>query len=480
MKLLKVFISFFLFNSALFAQQSLTVKIFSPQNGTTGKTDSTAVVSSRNPQAGILFYASYLYKDNVAAISNPHIIGAFFQIYWSEIETSDSVYDWHALEAQMKPWLNAGKKIALRIMWSSSGYWPDPSAKKPTPQWVWNRGAKFAFHSQSNTEIPLIWDPIYQRYAIRFMKEAARKFDADTTILFLDVTPGAETNTYRFGTIDQQDPGFRQTFLSTVASDGRVFDDNLWVATVQSYIDSSAVIFRKLPLLVTLNRGGMPDGPNRLIDFGTYATARKFYVGQNGLKGSSYLTNSESKSAFLNWAAKTKLFFEMVAATGGSTGTLMEVMQAALRIQCSYLNVYAIDVLRGTVGHSSYDPEYESALQFGAAALSGVTTDIENGDDKRAMPIVFELHQNYPNPFNPETTIEYAIPSTEKGEMIKVTLKVYDVLGREVATLVDEYKRPGKYSSTFYALRSTLSSGVYFYQLVAGKFYQVRKAVLIR
>ncbi len=478
MKMLKMFISFFLFNLAVFAQQALNVKILSPQSGTTGKTDGTVVISSRNPKSGILFYASYLYKDNVAAVSNPHIIGALFQIYWSEVETSDSVYAWESLEAQMQPWLNAGKKIALRFMWSSSGYWPDPSAKTPTPQWVWNRGAKFAFHSASRTEIPLIWDPIYKRYAVRFMKEAARKFDADTTILFLDVTPGAETNPYRFGTIDQIDPDFRQRFRSATSSDGRVFEDSLWITTVQSYIDSSASIFGQLPLLVTLNRGGMPDGPNRLIDFGNYAAKRKFYVGQNGLKGSSYLTSSESKSAFLNWAAQTKLFFEMVAATGGTTGTLMEVMHAALRIRCSYLNVYAIDVLRGTVGHSSYDPEYENALQFGAAELKGVTTAIDENDDEKSIPAVFELHQNYPNPFNPETVISFSLPKPGS-----VKIKIYDVLGNEVRTLIDEERFAGKHNIYWNSTDNSgrrVASGIYFYTISADNFTQTKKMVLMK
>ncbi|MEW6507706.1 MAG: serine hydrolase [Bacteroidota bacterium] len=73
-------------------------------------------------------------------------------------------------------------------------------------------------------------------------------------------------------------------------------------------------------------------------------------------------------------------------------------------------------------------------------------------NETESQPTTYQLYQNYPNPFNPETTIEYEIPSNEKAEMIKVTLKVYDALGREVATLVDEYKRPGRYSSTLYVL----------------------------
>ena len=73
--------------------------------------------------------------------------------------------------------------------------------------------------------------------------------------------------------------------------------------------------------------------------------------------------------AFLDWSKRTKLFFEMVAGTGGRTGTLMEVMQAAERINCHYLNVYPEDVKRGTRGSSNFDPAFEAALQYGAERL---------------------------------------------------------------------------------------------------------------
>ena len=81
-----------------------------------------------------------------------------------------------------------------------------------------------------------------------------------------------------------------------------------------------------------------------------------------------------------------------------------------------------------------------------------------------------DLEQNYPNPFNPSTKIRYTIPnviaSGAKQSQL-VTLKVYDVLGNEVATLVDEYKSVGKYEANFNA--NALTSGIYFYKLqVAG------------
>ena len=88
-------------------------------------------------------------------------------------------------------------------------------------------------------------------------------------------------------------------------------------------------------------------------------------------------------------------------------------------------------------------------------------------------PNNFELYQNYPNPFNPSTTINYQIP---KGGM--VIIKIYDILGREIKTLVNGYKPAGRYNVTFNA--HNLASGVYIYQLKSGSFVASKKLVLIK
>ncbi len=88
-------------------------------------------------------------------------------------------------------------------------------------------------------------------------------------------------------------------------------------------------------------------------------------------------------------------------------------------------------------------------------------------------PLALSLEQNYPNPFNPVTTIKYQIP-----ELSFVILKVYDVLGREVVTLVNEEKQTGSYEVEFDA--TSLSSGIYFYRLQAGSFVETKKMVLIK
>ena len=94
-------------------------------------------------------------------------------------------------------------------------------------------------------------------------------------------------------------------------------------------------------------------------------------------------------------------------------------------------------------------------------------------DDKSYLPNKFKLYQNYPNPFNPTTEIRFQV-----AEAGVVTLKVFDVLGRAVATLVNEKKQPGEYNITWDA--GSLPSGVYFYRLQTAKFPSVRKMLLIR
>jgi hypothetical protein len=90
-----------------------------------------------------------------------------------------------------------------------------------------------------------------------------------------------------------------------------------------------------------------------------------------------------------------------------------------------------------------------------------------------SIPAKFSLEQNYPNPFNPETTISY-----EVSRRSHVVMKIFDLTGREVASLVDEVKEPGSYQVQWDA--RSMASGVYFYRLEAGSFKQTRKMTLVR
>ena len=102
----------------------------------------------------------------------------------------------------------------------------------------------------------------------------------------------------------------------------------------------------------------------------------------------------------------------------------------------------------------------------------GVTGNGEN-EITTSLPTEFSLSQNYPNPFNPSTVINYELPSSNF-----VTLKIYDLVGKEVATLMNEKLDAGRYTATFNG--SNLASGMYFYKISAGNFTFVKKMVLIK
>jgi hypothetical protein len=90
-----------------------------------------------------------------------------------------------------------------------------------------------------------------------------------------------------------------------------------------------------------------------------------------------------------------------------------------------------------------------------------------------SIPSEYSLFQNYPNPFNPSTVISYQLPVISN-----VTLKVYDILGREVARLINEEKPAGSHEVQFTG--NGLTSGIYFYQLKAGDYSETRKMILLR
>jgi hypothetical protein len=127
---------------------------------------------------------------------------------------------------------------------------------------------------------------------------------------------------------------------------------------------------------------------------------------------------------------------------------------------------------RVVVHYDSHPPtcqDYGVIYMADNMRVTPFATSVSEGE----IPVTFALKQNYPNPFNPSTTISYQIRTQSF-----VTLKVFDFLGREVATLVNSVEQPGYKSVNFNA--DNLASGVYYYRLQAGDFIETRKLVLLR
>lgn len=126
------------------------------------------------------------------------------------------------------------------------------------------------------------------------------------------------------------------------------------------------------------------------------------------------------------------------------------------------------DLIIGADGSSAVGYQMGRVYVYGGGAISVGVEDQAN-----EIPGGYRLFQNYPNPFNPTTTIRFSLPRREH-----VTLKIFDLLGREVAVLVEENLEPGEHSVVFNG--GGLSSGVYLCRLEAGAFVGQKKLVLVR
>ena len=147
-------------------------------------------------------------------------------------------------------------------------------------------------------------------------------------------------------------------------------------------------------------------------------------------------------------------------------------------------NVATILEAGGTpIGGFTYDFDDQlrnSLPDIGADEFDGIQPPSDVKDETN-IASEFALEQNYPNPFNPSTTIRYSIPSVIVNEVKQsqlVILKVYDILGNEVVTLVNEEKPAGKYEIYFDA--SSLTTGVYIYSIQAANYFESRKMVLLK
>jgi type IX secretion system substrate protein len=146
----------------------------------------------------------------------------------------------------------------------------------------------------------------------------------------------------------------------------------------------------------------------------------------------------------------------------------------------SYISVKPAPICDSTL-HSSYVcydgvPLIQGSLTTGVLYTFGPLVGIHEITGE--LPKQFKLYQNYPNPFNPVTKITFDIPGHFEQRTSNVELIIYDILGREVATLVNEELKPGKYEVEWNAVN--YPSGIYYYQLTPGNFTQTRKMILLK
>ena len=180
---------------------------------------------------------------------------------------------------------------------------------------------------------------------------------------------------------------------------------------------------------------------------------------------SSFNALTKGNDVILNWQTATEINNQGFEIERNNNGEFQKVGFVPGHGTTTEIRNYSFTDENLTPGEYSYrlkQMDYDGTTEY---------SDIVEVDVNQ--PIEYNLSQNYPNPFNPSTTISYTIPTDGL-----VTLKVYDVLGKEVATLVNEMQTAGKLNITFDA--SDLSSGVYYYQLVSGEFTSTKKLILMK
>ena len=150
-----------------------------------------------------------------------------------------------------------------------------------------------------------------------------------------------------------------------------------------------------------------------------------------------------------------------IAGTGDFPLTAPATVKDTLILTSGNLNnsLYQVTVYRAPV------------VTGGTISRTPITTGVEEFES--SLPTQYALQQNYPNPFNPATTIEYSIP-----QQSPVTVKIFDLLGREVAVLVNEEKDAGRYSVQWNA--AAMPSGIYFYRLQTGQFTEAKRMILMK
>ncbi len=210
-----------------------------------------------------------------------------------------------------------------------------------------------------------------------------------------------------------------------------------------------------------------------LIHVGGYAGYSKPFIFTTLLNGpKNFNAETTTYANFLEWENNTNkadsliierkggsdtLNYKVIATVSGVTNSFVDKNPDAINV-VSNLYTYRIKSVNRNVA-SNYT--YSSGINWDAPIYTG------NG----YKPKTYSLEYNYPNPFNPSTYIVYDIPTDGL-----VVLKVYDVLGREVKTLVNEYKKAGRYKVRFSG--KNLASGIYIYNLTSRDFSQTRKMVL--
>jgi endoglucanase len=394
------------------------------------------------------------------------------------------------------------RSVRIPVAWSS--HFSDTSTYTIDSTWMARveTVVKYVLKDSMYAIINEHWDggwqqPLYSDFAYvnhrlaAIWKQIAEHFrNYNDHVLFAAMNEVAVTNDYGLPTAERAavESNFCQVFVNTVRSTG---GRNLYrYLLVQGYrTDINGTIgYFKMPTDVVQYRLILEDHYYDPYDFALNSTSNIIEWGmyaKDASKTETWANESWVDAQFQK--LKTAYVDHGIGVVIGEYGAMARpnLSGAALSIYNTYRKYYMQYVTRSMERHRLVPMYWEGGL-FDRTTGAHLTRDIINAiidtskvdsvtgiNDLQSVPKKFILEQNYPNPFNPSTLISYQLPAG-----VFVTLKVYDVLGRDVETLVNKYQNAGNYSIQFNA--SNLPSGMYLYRLETGTFHDTKKFLLLK
>lgn len=277
--------------------------------------------------------------------TNPSVAGTCLMRYWAEVNPAQGVYNWDLMDADMKPWVDAGKEVIWRVSTAGWETWQkNQNSGRGTPLWVTNQGVKFVTDPDGAIK-PQYWNPAFLSALQTFVQAFKTRYDGHPNILAVEIAVGDGGET--------KPSTNKQTSLSAWQAIG--YTDAVWWTTIQNLIQIYVTSFQHTPLILMPNSsfiGGTKGYDEQLVT--SYAAKYGAWLQWNGLVSGASLPGSFS-------GLKTPIVCEQLNAAGPNKRSLDADLQTAVKLGAVAALVFTSDL---------QDPANATTLQKYAAMVS--------------------------------------------------------------------------------------------------------------
>jgi hypothetical protein len=278
------------------------------------------------------FQGIYVFNGNNASTfsDNPVVAGTYLGYYWAQLEPQNGQYNWNLIDNDMKPWVNNGKHVILRVSVAGWTNWQPPASGQGTPQWVYNLGVASVTEADGAIK-PQYWNPVFLQNLSNFVQAFANRYDSNTNVSAVEIGVGDGGET-------KPDTYFKSNPKILQAWEGIGYTDQVWWSTVQRIIDIYRTAFHQMPLAVMPDAtfiGNTPGYNEQLVL--NYAVAHNLWLQDNGLVANRTLP--------AQWK-RVPVVAEQRNATDLSGDTMQQDVQAALQNNAVILMVFASDIAK--------------------------------------------------------------------------------------------------------------------------------------